>query len=337
MKRTLLVSILVLSILLNTSPAKAEGSYPPTADAHTDWTEPDYNTGSEHYSQLAASNLAGCVVTTLLWLKFDIPTDLATITEATLNLEVVDPYSVGTTNLQLRYSTDTTWQESSITWETQPELNPEVLAIVEGVTGGTTAVFSSAALAALANEHRGETISLVVSGDCCCIVKPVVSFVTRTKEHPEGSSASLTLAGPTAVTLVNFEAVPQNDHIQVTWETATELNNLGFNLYRSETAAGPWTQLNAALIPAQQPGSITGATYEWLDTSVIPNVTYFYRLEDVDIYGMSTFHGPVSATAAEPSALSLIAFEGRPTVNMSFLLLAFGVTMMLTRQRKRSD
>lgn len=142
---------------------------------------------------------------------------------------------------------------------------------------------------------------------------------------------------PTAVTLTHFEAVPQNDHIQVTWETATELNNLGFNLYRSETAAGPWTQLNAALIPAQQPGSITGATYEWLDTSVIPNVTYFYRLEDVDIYGMSTFHGPVSATAAEPSALSLIAFEGRPTVNMSFLLLAFGVTMMLTRQRKRSD
>ena len=116
---------------------------------------------------------------------------------------------------------------------------------------------------------------------------------------------------PSAVTLSNFEAQAQMGAILVTWETAMELDNLGFNLYRAETAAGPWVQMNEALIPAVNPGAVFGAVYTWNDADVEPGITYFYRLEDVDIEGISTFHGPVQATAlpVNPSVVSVTTFS----------------------------
>jgi hypothetical protein len=39
-----------------------------------------------------------------------------------------------------------------------------------------------------------------------------------------------------------------------------------------------------------------GATYEFADGDVENRNTYYYKLEDVDIYGTSTIHGPVKAT-----------------------------------------
>ncbi len=104
---------------------------------------------------------------------------------------------------------------------------------------------------------------------------------------------------PTAVTLVSFAATPQPEGIRVTWETAAELDNLGFHLHRSESATGPWAQLTSALIPPQFPGQAHGGEYEYLDTTALPGVTYYYRLEDVDIFGVRTFHGPVSAVMGE--------------------------------------
>ncbi len=118
------------------------------------------------------------------------------------------------------------------------------------------------------------------------------------------TSNDITVDIPTAVTLASFEATPQEDAILVTWETASELDNVGFNLYRSAAAEGPYTRLNATLIPPQNPGSVMGSVYEWLDADVQPGVTYFYKLEDIDVRGVSTFHGPVSVTVvAAPTAV----------------------------------
>jgi len=36
-----------------------------------------------------------------------------------------------------------------------------------------------------------------------------------------------------------------------------------------------------------------GAVYVWLDATVQAGLTYYYKLEDVDIYGHTTLHGPV--------------------------------------------
>ena len=44
-------------------------------------------------------------------------------------------------------------------------------------------------------------------------------------------------------------------------------------------------------------GSITqGAFYEFVDTNVQNRKTYYYKLEDMDLNGISTMHEPVNAT-----------------------------------------
>ena len=103
---------------------------------------------------------------------------------------------------------------------------------------------------------------------------------------------------PTAVDLVYFTATGNKRAITLDWETAIEVDNLGFNLYRATTKTGTKTKLNKDLITSQvPPGSTYGAVYTYTDTSVKVNRTYFYWLEDVDIYGTTTLHGPVTARA----------------------------------------
>jgi len=48
------------------------------------------------------------------------------------------------------------------------------------------------------------------------------------------------------------------------------------------------------LIPAK--GAVTqGSSYEIIDKDVKNRKTYYYKLEDIDLNGTSTMHGPVSA------------------------------------------
>ncbi len=98
----------------------------------------------------------------------------------------------------------------------------------------------------------------------------------------------------TAVRLASFEATASDQAVDLTWRTASELDNLGFHLYRSLSEAGPWTRLNASLIPGQG-SSPLGAAYAFRDADVLEGTRYFYRLEDVDASSKTTSHGPVSA------------------------------------------
>jgi hypothetical protein len=97
---------------------------------------------------------------------------------------------------------------------------------------------------------------------------------------------------PTAVDLISFTATGYDETILVEWETAQEVNNLGFNLYRSTESNGSYTKLNKQLIPGLI-SSVTGRKYSHSDTDVIRGVLYYYMLEDVDLSGVRTMHGPV--------------------------------------------
>jgi len=103
--------------------------------------------------------------------------------------------------------------------------------------------------------------------------------------------------GPTAVKLISLAAAAHGKAIQVTWETASEVDNAGFNLYRREAGREAYARVNGGLIPAQAPGQEQGAYYAYLDPDVTPGVAYEYLLEDVDLNGTPTSHGPVVATA----------------------------------------
>ena len=46
----------------------------------------------------------------------------------------------------------------------------------------------------------------------------------------------------TAVELMSFEAVPFDSAVELRWQTGSELWNLGFHLYRSSSAEGPYAR-----------------------------------------------------------------------------------------------
>jgi hypothetical protein len=95
--------------------------------------------------------------------------------------------------------------------------------------------------------------------------------------------------------LSSFTVTPKFSKVIIQWSTEAEIDNAGFNLYRSEAEDGNFIKINTSLIPAQ--GSSTqGASYEFIDNDVKNRKTYYYKLEDIDLNGTSTMHGPESAT-----------------------------------------
>lgn len=102
-----------------------------------------------------------------------------------------------------------------------------------------------------------------------------------------GSTANtLTFNGTTttAITLASLTATPSDGKVVIDWETATESNNAGFNIYRSETKDGEYIQINDTLIPGAG-DSVSGSTYNFSDNNVEAGKLYFYKLEDVDNSG----------------------------------------------------
>ena len=108
-------------------------------------------------------------------------------------------------------------------------------------------------------------------------------------------STTTTSEPPLVIELSGFSAFPGDKKVTVMWETATEIDNAGFNILRAESENGEYVQINKSLIPAK--GSSTqGASYQIVDEGLQNRRTYFYKLEDIDLNGNSTMHGPVSAT-----------------------------------------
>ena len=103
---------------------------------------------------------------------------------------------------------------------------------------------------------------------------------------------AISVFGPTAVDLLSFEATAvSRDSVIVEWETSSEDNNFGFNIYRNTV-----NDFASAELIHFEPGSsanMGGAAYSYLDKGVQLG-SYYYWLEDIDTGGGSaTRHGPV--------------------------------------------
>jgi hypothetical protein len=96
-----------------------------------------------------------------------------------------------------------------------------------------------------------------------------------------------------------LEATGGNGQVVISWGTYSEVDNRGFNIYRSDYVDGEYEQINLDLIPAEG-GPAWRADYEYTDNDVVNGETYWYKLEDVDLYGPTTLHGPISATPQGP-------------------------------------
>ncbi len=138
-----------------------------------------------------------------------------------------------------------------------------------------------------------------------------------------GSRAySLTINSPTVITLMSFTAKAFDYGTLLEWRTGYEEDNLGFNVYRDEGSGRKLVnqQLVAgSALTAGFPMS-AGQSYTWWDRGIancgLPNAdcrNTAYWLEDIDLKGMSTWHGPFlvePAGSASPSRSEAATLSG---------------------------
>ncbi|MEA3288314.1 MAG: LamG-like jellyroll fold domain-containing protein [Candidatus Marinimicrobia bacterium] len=130
------------------------------------------------------------------------------------------------------------------------------------------------------------------------------------------------------VTLSSFSARPSSAGVQLNWITSSEIENLGFNLYRS--VDGNDIELISGFLKNNElqghGNSTVEAAYSYYDSKVDPGQTYTYLLADVDYKNVETRHTKlmrtvtVSETELElPGRFTLSAAYPNP-FNPSFTL-----------------
>ncbi len=88
--------------------------------------------------------------------------------------------------------------------------------------------------------------------------------------------------------------------VALQWVTRAEEDNVGFNVYRSNTKNGTYEKITTEIIRSNSLGR-----YEFEDKAVAAGYRYFYKIEDVDLTGHRTLHGPVRANVALPQEFHL--------------------------------
>jgi carboxypeptidase T len=121
------------------------------------------------------------------------------------------------------------------------------------------------------------------------------------------------------VELASFEGRARDGRAVLSWTTAGEWNHAGFNLYRE--AAGADTarvKVNDALIVGRSP-------YRFVDGAVEAGQSYKYYLEDVDLSGKGTLHGPVRVDMGAGVKASFALAQNAPNPARATTTFAFSV------------
>jgi uncharacterized repeat protein (TIGR01451 family) len=163
------------------------------------------------------------------------------------------------------------------------------------------------------------TITILTLPDAPGVVSNTAT-VTADQTDPNTSNNSSTqtetIVAPTSISLQSLEAHSGTDkngakRTVVTWKTSAEAHNFGFNVYREQEGnrvrMNPSVIAGSALLMSGALPKHSGRSYAWIDPSAaVAGASYW--LEDIDVNGMRTMHGPVSVSAGpQPSIDSSLA------------------------------
>ena len=209
-------------------------------------------------------------------------TGLVTITE----LPLTDSYD----SVFLRYDSAT------IAPDTAPPASPEGQLVWDNVApanglapGGAVSI--DVTFTTLADTSLLTAVSpCTASGETPNVVRvtSALADVDGTGPHPsvivttDEDCASMEVLAPTAVNVANRSARMTDAGMELSWNTLSEVEMVGFNVLLSRNGGEP-QQLNQQLIVAKRAGEAQGATYSFLDTSMQQRTTssYLYLLEVV--------------------------------------------------------
>jgi hypothetical protein len=107
--------------------------------------------------------------------------------------------------------------------------------------------------------------------------------------------------------------------VVVEWNTASEMDMAGFNLYRSTLQEGPFELVNDQLIPPST-DPLTGGAYHYTDEGLEAGKVYYYRLEAVETGGSVEQFGPIEVRSTS---------WGKIGIALALVTAAVGITFIL--------
>lgn len=160
----------------------------------------------------------------------------------------------------------------------------------------------------IAIDHTTGKIYWVSSGDNCIKRADIdgsnLETLVTGLSHPYGISLNYN-QNTLPVELTEFTAVYSNDNsgnecVMVTWETASETDVLGFNIYRSEQndIITVGSSINSNLLNAVGNSTQTNEySFDDIDAHILK--PYFYWLEVVNLDGTTELHGSIVYTPGD--------------------------------------
>src|SRR6185436_3275074 len=174
--------------------------------------------------------------------------------------------------------------------------------------GGPTCTQSAGTVTCTyATMDSGATNNITISGTITVSSTQLTNTAnttrTETDTNAANNSASVTISinAPTVVHMLEMHAVQDNKgKVVLIWTTKFEAENLGFNVYR-ESAAGR-QKLNRYFVAgstffSKRDELHSGRGYRWKDKVREGEFAQYY-VEDVDLHGVQTMHGPVTPALA---------------------------------------
>lgn len=132
------------------------------------------------------------------------------------------------------------------------------------------------------------------------------------------SALNLNQGNPLPVKLISLSADPiENSYIRVSWATASEIDNSGFEVQRSTDGITfdpiGWIDGHGT--------SNTLHNYFYNDRTVSPNITYYYRLDQRDVDGTSTLTDIVSAMVTGTTGVMVGEFYPNPATGSAKVIV----------------
>ncbi len=113
------------------------------------------------------------------------------------------------------------------------------------------------------------------------------------------------------VELVTFKASLNDNHVNLNWTTATGINNLGYEIQRSQSSKIKDQNKSAGTEGWEKIGFVNGHgnstntnSYHFIDSKINDGV-YYYRLKQIDLNGSFTYSNTVKANINAPIKFSL--------------------------------
>jgi hypothetical protein len=131
----------------------------------------------------------------------------------------------------------------------------------------------------------------------------LVSFIQNLydKEILQGTKVKLTDIVPLPVELISFSAVPSANGITLNWITASEINNQGFEVEKSNNGINFYV---IGFVPGA--GTTTNVQkYIFTDETNQTNLALYYRLKQIDFNGSFTYSNVINVNYNLPSEFSL--------------------------------